>query len=165
MSGEFNIIFYMLLTGLASAIPGCLSVHFVQGRREPNLCPPVSVPFRGFLSRLACWASAQRPSLGAKIPRKLPAHRCFAVCAEQIWAKMRRRPQRILLYSQGLERSIGPNLPAQTSRDSTSFAQTQNLVVGRRPERKPLRPSEKNEKSAENAKVFLAFSDRLWYIK
>jgi hypothetical protein len=38
-------------------------------------------------------------------------------------------------------------------------------VAGSPPERKPPDPSEKNEKSAENAKVFLAFSDRLWYIK
>ena len=81
--------------------------------------PPVSVPFRLFLSRLTCRASARRRSLGAKIPRKLPAHRCFAVSAEQIWAEARRSPQGILLYFQGLERSIGPNLPAQTGRCSS----------------------------------------------
>ena len=83
--------------------------------------PPVSVPFRVFLSRLACWAKAQRRSLGAKIPRKSPAHRCFAVSAEQIWAETRRSPQRILPYCQGLERSISPNLPAQTGRGSSPF--------------------------------------------
>ena len=81
--------------------------------------PPVSVPFRLFLSRLTSRASARRRSLGAKIPRKLPAHRCFAVSAEQIWAEARRSPQGILLYFQGLERSIGPNLPAQTGRCSS----------------------------------------------
>ena len=88
-----------------------------RGGLEP--LPPVSVPFRLFLSRLTCRASARRRSLGAKIPRKLPAHRCFAVSAEQIWAEARRSPQGILLYFQGLERSIGPNLPAQTGRCSS----------------------------------------------
>ena len=84
--------------------------------------PPVSVPFRHFLSRLTCWAPAQRRSLGAKNSRKLPAHRCFAVSAEQIWAEARRRLQGILLYFQGLERSISPNLPAKTGRGSNPLS-------------------------------------------
>ena len=84
--------------------------------------PPVSVPFRRFLSRLTCWAPAQRRSLGAKIARKLPAHRCFAVSAEQILAEARRRPQGILLYFQGLQRSISPNLPAKTGRGSNPLS-------------------------------------------
>ena len=84
--------------------------------------PPVSGPYRVFLPRLPCRASARRRSLGAKIPRKLSAHRCFAVCAEQIWAGARRSPQGILLYCQGLERSPGPNMPAQTGRGSCSLA-------------------------------------------
>ena len=54
-------------------------------RRLEHL-PPVSVPFRLFLSRLSCWAEAQQRSLGAKIARKLSAHRCFAVFTEQNWA-------------------------------------------------------------------------------
>ncbi len=81
--------------------------------------PPVSTPFRRFLSRLTCWAPAQRRSLGAKITRKLPAHRCFAVFTEQNWAEARRRPQGILSYFQGLERSISPILPAKTDRGSS----------------------------------------------
>lgn len=88
------------------------SISSRRGGFEP--APPVSGPFRCFLSRLTCWATAQRHSLGAKIPRKLPAHRCSAVSAERIWAEARRSPQGILPYCQGLERSISPNLPAQT---------------------------------------------------
>ena len=80
--------------------------------------PPVSVPFRIFLSRLPCWAPAQLRSLGAIISRKMPAHRCCAVCTEQIWAEARRRPQEILQYFQGLERSNSPNLPVQAGTGS-----------------------------------------------
>ena len=64
--------------------------------------PPVSVPFRRFLSRLTCWAPAQRRSLGAKIARKLPAHRCFAVLTERIFGETRKTPQGIRLYFQGV---------------------------------------------------------------
>ena len=92
--------------------------------------PPVSVPFRHFLSRLTCWAPAQRRSLGAKNSRKLPAHRCFAVSAEQIWAEARRRLQGILLYFQGLERSISPNLPAKTGRGSNPLSLRGNSFCG-----------------------------------
>ena len=84
--------------------------------------PPVSDPYRVFLPRLPCRASARRRSLGTKIPRLFPAHRCFAVCAEQIWAGARRSPRGILLYCQGLERSPGPNMPTQTGRGSCSLA-------------------------------------------
>ena len=101
--------------------------------------PPVSVPFRHFLSRLTCWAPAQRRSLGAKIARKLPAHRCFAVSAEQILAEARRRPQGILLYCQGLERSFSPNLPAKTGRGSNPLSLRCNLRPHRRG-RRPRRP-------------------------
>ena len=92
--------------------------------------PPVSVPFRIFLSRLACWAPAQLRSLGAIISRKLPAHRCCAVCTEQIWAEARRRPQGILLYFQGLERSNSPNLPAQTGTGSNPVSQGEAPPAG-----------------------------------
>ena len=107
---------------LRSSLPARRNgVPFLRLRKRVGLepLPPVSVPFRLFLSRLTSRASARRRSLGAKIPRKLPAHRCFAVSAEQIWAEARRSPQGILLYFQGLERSIGPNLPAQTGRCSS----------------------------------------------
>ena len=70
------------------------------------------------MSRLACWASAQRRSLGAIITRKIPAHRCFAVSTEQIWAEARRSPQGILSYLQGRERSNSPYLPVQTGSSS-----------------------------------------------
>ena len=98
------------------------------GGGEPRLSgyehlPPVSVPFRRFLSRLTCWASAQRRSLGAKIARKLPAHRCFTVSAEQIWDEARRRPQGILSYFQGLQRRFSSNLPAETGRGSNPLSQ------------------------------------------
>ena len=84
--------------------------------------PPVSAPFRGFLSRLACWASAQRRSLGATIPRKKSAHRCCTVFTEQICDESRRRPRIILSYSQGLQRRVGANLPAKTDRGSSPLA-------------------------------------------
>ena len=105
-----------LSSDLSSALPGR---HRLSGYEH---LPPVSVPFRHFLSRLTCWAPAQRRSLGAKNSRKLPAHRCFAVSAEQIWAEARRRLQGILLYFQGLERSISPNLPAKTGRGSNPLS-------------------------------------------
>ena len=84
--------------------------------------PPVSALFRGFLSRLACWASAQRRSLGATIPRKMSAHRCCTVFTEQICDESRRRPRIILSYSQGLQRRVGANLPAKTDRGSSPLA-------------------------------------------
>ena len=84
--------------------------------------PPVSALFRGFLSRLACWASAQRRSLGATIPRKMSAHRCCTVFTEQICDESRRRPRIILSYSQGLQRRVGANLPAKTDRGSCPLA-------------------------------------------
>ena len=84
--------------------------------------PPVSALFRGFLSRLACWASAQRRSLGATIPRKMSTHRCCTVFTEQICDESRRRPRIILSYSQGLQRRVGANLPAKTDRGSCPLA-------------------------------------------
>ena len=84
--------------------------------------PPVNALFRGFLSRLACWASAQRRSLGATIPRKMSAHRCCTVFTEQICDESRRRPRIILSYSQGLQRRVGANLPAKTDRGSCPLA-------------------------------------------
>ena len=98
----------------------CLST-FSWARGHERL-PPVSAPFRGFLSRLACWASAQRRSLGATIPRKTSAHRCFTVFTEQICDESRRRPRIILSYSQGLQRRVGANLPAKTDRGSSPLA-------------------------------------------
>ena len=104
----------------AVAGEGAVSVHIdCHGVRGLEHLPPVSTPFRRFLSRLTCWAPAQRRSLGAKITRKLPAHRCFAVFTEQNWAEARRRPQGILSYFQGLERSISPILPVKTDRGSS----------------------------------------------
>jgi hypothetical protein len=97
--------------------------HYYRVRGLEHL-PPVSTPLRRFLSRLTCWAPAQRRSLGAKITRKLPAHRCFAVFTEQNWAEARRRPQGILSYFQGLERSISPILPAKTDRGSSPLTLT-----------------------------------------
>ena len=94
-------------------------IYMILRVRGLEHLPPVSTPFRRFLSRLTCWAPAQRRSLGAKITRKLPAHRCFAVFTEQNWAEARRRPQGILSYFQGLERSISPILPAKTDRGSS----------------------------------------------
>ena len=125
----------------------------IRARGHEHL-PPVSGSFRVFLSLLPCRASARRRSLGAKIPRKLPAHRCFAVCAEQIWAEARRRPQGILLYSQGLERSPRPKMPAQTGRGSCSLAL--------RRERSACRVSEglMNPKSAHNRSHPLALALR-----
>ena len=97
---------------------GILDLYSEHGLSGHEHLPPVSVPFRRFLSRLTCWVLAQRRSLGAKIARKLPAHRCFAVFTEWFLAEARRRPQGILLYFQGLERSIGQKPPMKTGRGS-----------------------------------------------
>ena len=133
--------------------------HFCRRLSGYEHLPPVSVPFRCFLSRLICWASAQRRSLGAKIPRKLPAHRCFAVAAEQIWAEARRRPQGILLYFQGLERSISPNLPAKTGRGSYPLS----LALPREKHPKPsiARPRADQTRRISRAPCAISASSRL----
>ena len=53
-----------------------------------------------------------------KITRKSLVLGCCAVFAELIWTETRRRPQGILPYFQGLQRSIRQNQPVKTGRGS-----------------------------------------------
>ena len=75
---------------------------------------PDSVPFRRFPSFSLWWAPAHLHRRKAKITRKLPADRCFAVLTELKCGHVRRSPQRILVYSQGLQRNMGAFEPAKT---------------------------------------------------